>query len=88
MISPDGKITRYLKGISFLPFEFKLALIEASKGKSSPTVTKVIQFCYTFDVKSQRYVLDITRITAIFIIIVSLTLLTYLLIRSRKRKTT
>lgn len=85
MISPDGKITRYLKGISFLPFEFKLALMEASQGKSAPTVSKVIQFCYSFDAGSQRYVLDITKISAIIIIFFAVTLLLYLLIRSRRR---
>jgi protein SCO1 len=87
MVSPEGKITRYLKGISFLPFEFKLALLEAFQGKSAPTVSKVIQFCYSFDATSQRYVLDITKISAVFIIIFALTLFTYLLIKSRKRKT-
>lgn len=86
MISPEGKITRYLKGVSFLPFEFKLALMEASAGKSAPTVSKVIQFCYSFDESSQRYVLDITKITAIFIIIFAVTLLSFLLIKSRHRK--
>jgi len=85
MISPEGKITRYLKGTNFLPFEFKLAIMEASQGKSAPTVSKVIQFCYSFDAGSQRYVLDITKISAIIIIFFAVTLLLYLLIRSRKR---
>jgi protein SCO1 len=31
MVSPDAKITRYLQGTYFLPFEFKMALVEASK---------------------------------------------------------
>ncbi|MBK7173883.1 MAG: SCO family protein [Bacteroidales bacterium] len=87
MISPQGKITRYLKGISFLPFEFKLAILEASEGKSSPTVSKVIQFCYSFDASSQRYVLDITKISAIIIIFFAVSLLLYLLIRSKRKNT-
>lgn len=88
LVSPKGKITRYLKGISFLPFEFKLAIMEASEGKSAPTVSKVIQFCYSYDAGSQRYVLDITKISAIFIIILAVTLLSYLLIKSRRKKAT
>jgi protein SCO1/2 len=87
MISPKGKITRYLKGINFLPFEFKLAILEASEGKSAPTVGKVIQFCFSYDASSQRYVLDITKISAILILFFAVTLLTYLLIKSRRRKT-
>ena len=44
VISPDGKITRYLNGLYFLPFEFKMAIIEANKGQSGPTINKVLQF--------------------------------------------
>jgi len=86
MISPEGKITRYLKGVSFQPFEFKLAIIEASEGKSAPTLIKVLKFCYSYDTKSERYSLDITRITATITIIFAVSLLIYLLIRGRRRK--
>jgi protein SCO1/2 len=86
MISPDGKITRYLKGISFVPFEFKLALIEASEGKSAPTIIKVLKYCYSYDRKTESYSLDVTRITATMTLIFAFTLLTILLIRGRRRK--
>lgn len=87
MISPDGKITRYLKGISFVPFEFKLAIIEASEGKSAPTIIKVLKYCYSYDRKTERYSLDVTRISATITIIFAVSLLTYLLIRGRRKKT-
>ncbi len=86
LISPDGKITRYLKGISFQPFEFKLAVYEASQGKSAPTLIKVLQYCYSYDRKTERYSLEVTRIAATIIILFGLTLLTYLLIRGRRNK--
>ncbi len=36
MLSPEGKITRYLYGSTyFLPFDLKMAIIEASQGKSA-----------------------------------------------------
>jgi len=87
MISPEGKITRYLKGISFQPFEFKLAVYEASQGKSAPTLIKVLQYCYSYDRKAERYSLEVTRIAATLIIIFGVSLLTYLLIRGRRKKT-
>jgi protein SCO1/2 len=87
MISPEGKITRYLKGISFQPFEFKLAVYEASKGKSAPTLIKVLTYCYSYDRKAERYSLDVTRIAATLTIIFAVSLLTYLLIRGRRKKT-
>jgi protein SCO1 len=86
LLSPEGKITRYLKGITFLPFEFKLAIIEASQGKSVHTVSKVLQFCYSFDPKSQHYMLDITKIAGVFVLILAFTLLVTLLIKSKLRK--
>jgi len=86
MISPEGKITRYMKGISFQPFEFKLAMMEASQGKSAPTIMKVLQYCYSYDRKTERYSLDVTRITATLTIILAVTLLLYLLIRGRRKK--
>ena len=87
MISPDGKITRYLKGISFVPFEFKLAVYEASQGKSAPTIIKVLKYCYSYDRKTERYSLDVTRITATLTIIFAVSLLLYLLIRGRRKNT-
>jgi protein SCO1/2 len=71
LISPDGKITRYLNGTYFLPFEFKLAVLEASKGIPGPTVNKILQFCYSYDPVGQAYVLNITRVTGILIIIIA-----------------
>ena len=86
MISPEGKITRYLKGIDFQPFEFKLAVVEASQGKSAPTFIKVLQYCYSYDRKTEHYSLDVTRITATLTLIFAVSLLIYLLIRGRRKK--
>lgn len=86
MLSPEGKITRYLKGIDFQPFEFKLAVIEASEGKSAPTLIKVLKFCYSYDRKTERYSLDVTRITASMIMIFAFSLLIYLLVKGRRNK--
>ncbi|MCL6098694.1 MAG: SCO family protein [Bacteroidetes bacterium] len=61
-ISPDGKITRYLFGTQFNPFDMKMALLEAEAGKTSPTITKVLQFCFSYDPSGRRYTLNILRI--------------------------
>lgn len=84
LLSPNGKITRYLNGTYFLPFEFKLAVIEASKGQAGPTINKILQFCYSFDPVGQTYVLNITKIAAILII--SMGLLFFLTLQLRKPK--
>jgi len=86
MLSPKAKITRYLRGIYFLPFEFKLALIEASEGKSGSTINRVLQFCYNYDPQGQQYVLNVTKVTGTIIVFFVILLFISLLIRSKLKK--
>jgi protein SCO1 len=86
MVSPQAKITRYLYGISFLPFELKMAVIEASKGQSGPTINKVLQYCYSYDPHGQQYVLNITTISGIVILFFALLFFFILAIRPLFRK--
>ncbi len=85
-ISDNGKITRYLNGTRFLPFEFKMALVETSKGKSGPTINKVLQYCYSYDPSGQGYVLNITRIAGGFIMFILMGLFVILSVRKIKHK--
>ncbi len=68
-ISPEGKICRYLFGIKFNPFDVKMALIEAKAGKTNPTISKMLQFCFSYDPEGRTYVLNITRIFGIIILV-------------------
>ncbi len=85
VVSPDGKITRYLNGLHFLPFEWKMALVEASKGQSGPTINKVLRFCFSYDPKGQTYVLNVTKISASLILVFAFSLLLYLVFKKPKR---
>lgn len=88
MISPEGKITRYLQGTYFLPFEFKMAIVETSKGISGPTIYKVLQFCYTYDPAGQEYVLNITKMAGTVIIFIAIILFIVLAIKPKRKATT
>jgi len=61
-ISPEGKISRYIFGSQFNQFDIKMALLDAQAGKTSPTVAKILQFCFSYDPEGQSYTLNITRI--------------------------
>ncbi len=69
MLSPEGKITRYLFGVSFLPFDVKMAIIEAEKGLAQPTRSKVLQYCFGYDSVTRSYTLQFTRIVGAFMLI-------------------
>lgn len=86
ILTPDGKISRYMNGIYFLPFELKMSIIDADNGKSGPTINRVLQFCYSLDPEGQKYVLNITKISATLIIFLALVLF-LVLILYRKRNT-
>ena len=84
---PEGKITRYMNGIYFLPFELKMSIIDAAEGKSGPTVNRVLQYCYSYDPEGRKYVLNVTKVAGTLIIFMGL-LLFIGLILFRRRKTT
>lgn len=86
LISPDGKITRYLNGTYFLPFEFKLAVIEASKGIPGPTVNRILQFCYSYDPVGQSYVLNITKVAGILILVLAGLILLVLTLKPKTKQ--
>lgn len=88
MISPDAKITRYLQGTYFLPFEFKMALVEASKGISGPTINKVLQFCYSYDPAGQEYVLNVTKMAGTVILAVAIIIFLILALKPKRKSTT
>ncbi len=86
IISPDRKITRYLNGTYFQPFEFKLALLEGSKGQSGPTINRVLQYCYSYDPQGKQYVLNITRVMGILISLLAVAVFLWLSVRPLFRK--
>ncbi len=87
ILDPKGKITRYMNGIYFLPFELKMSLLEAAEGKSGPTINRVLQYCYSYDPEGQKYMLNITKVSATVIIFFGVVLLLVLFF-FKKRKTT
>ncbi|HZL09643.1 MAG TPA: SCO family protein [Prolixibacteraceae bacterium] len=87
VISPKGKITRYLNGIYFLPFDFKMAIIESSKGMSAPTISKIMQYCFSYDPVGKAYVLNVTKITGTLILFFAVILFLILILKPKRKKT-
>ncbi len=86
VVSPDKKITRYLNGLYFLPFEWKMAIIEASKGQSGPSINKILQYCYSYDPVGQTYVLNVTKVAGTLIIFFALVIFLILILKPKKNK--
>jgi protein SCO1 len=67
-LGSDGKIIRYLRGIDFLPFDIKITLVEAAKGKIGPSINRLLAICYSYDTKGNQFVFNVTRVSAVVIL--------------------
>jgi protein SCO1 len=86
VVSPKGKITRYMNGTYFQPFDFKMAIIESSKGMSSPTINKIMQYCFSYDPVGQAYVLNVTKISGTLILFFASILFLFLIFKPKRKK--
>lgn len=85
-LAPDGKIVRYITGLSYLPFDVKLALIEAAEGRIGQSINKVLEYCFSYDPKGRTYALDITKIMGTIILFLIGVFVVFLFIKTQARK--
>jgi protein SCO1/2 len=71
VLSPTGMVTRYLYGVTFLPFDVKMAVTEAAQGRTGPTIARLLRFCYSYDPSGHKYSLNTTRIAAAFTMVLA-----------------
>jgi protein SCO1/2 len=90
-ISPDGMISRYLYGTDYAPRDLKLALLEASDGKTGSFGDKILLRCFHYDASTRRYGLFISRfmkVGGLLIFLVVLSVLAVLWRHDRLRSRT
>ncbi len=56
LLTPQGKLARYLYGLRFEPNDVRFGLLEAAQGKSITTTEQILLYCYTYDPDEQSYV--------------------------------
>jgi protein SCO1/2 len=62
VLTPEGKISRYLYGIDFQPKDVKFALVEAGGRKIGSVMDHLLLFCYNYDPKTKKYSLYATNL--------------------------
>ena len=55
VLTPDGKVSRYLYGIEYPPKDLRLALVEAADGKVGTSFDRFLLTCYRYDPASRKY---------------------------------
>jgi len=84
VLSPEGKVTRYINGIKYLPFDVKMAVVEAAEGRTGPTIAKLLAYCYRYDPEAGTYALNVTRVSGIVIVILALAFVIVFVLRPKK----
>jgi protein SCO1/2 len=55
VLTPQGKVSRYLYGIEYPPKDFRLSVVEAAGGKVGTSFDRFLLTCYRYDPASRKY---------------------------------
>lgn len=72
VLTPEGKISRYLHGIAVEPQTMRLSLLEASNGKVGSILEQAMMVCFAFDPTKGKYTIyawNIMRIGAALMVL-------------------
>jgi len=55
VVTPKGKVSRYLYGIHYNPGDLRLSMVEASENKIGTLADHLLLYCYKYDPSQGRY---------------------------------
>lgn len=85
IISPQGKVTRYLYGTQYLPFDVKMALVEANEGRPSPTINKLLKYCFSYNPEGRTYAFNVRRIVGTALLVLVAGFVVFLRMKPKKK---
>jgi protein SCO1 len=65
LLTPEGRLSRYLYGIKYPSRDLRLGLVDASEGKIGSPVDTVLLFCYHYDPSTGKYGVVISHVMQI-----------------------
>ena len=65
ILTPDGRVSRYLYGVQYDPQTLRLSLYEAAEGKVGSPMEQILIFCFDYDPERGRYGLAALRLMQI-----------------------
>lgn len=86
VLTPDGRLARYLFGVEYGPRDLRLALVEASEGKVGTAVDSLLLYCYHYDPMRGRYGFVIMRTLRIAGAATVLALVSFIVVMARRDK--
>lgn len=90
VLTPDGRLARYIYGVDYHPETLNLSLVEGSEGKIGSTMDRLVLYCFHYDESEGRYApvaMNIMRVGAgLVAVLLGAFLSVYWVAESRKRK--
>lgn len=90
LVSPEGRLSRYLYGVQFDPATLELGLLEASRGKIGTPLERFVLTCYHYDSARGRYApaaMKLMRLGgALAVVVLGITVSTFWLRETRRRR--
>jgi protein SCO1/2 len=86
VLTPQGRLSRYLFGVEYGPRDLRFALIDASAGKVGNPVDQVLLYCYHYDPETGRYGLVVMRVMRLAGAATVLALGTFIFVMVRREK--
>jgi protein SCO1/2 len=87
VLTPDGRMSRYLYGIDFPPRDLRLALVEAADRKIGTKVDQFLLYCYHYDPQTGKYgfaILNAVRLGGLLTVALMATFIVTTLRRERR----
>ena len=85
ILSPQGKVVRYIMGTDYLPADVTMSLMEASSGTVQPTIARVLRACFSVDPQSRRLVFNMLQVSGTVVFVLVGIFVTYLVVSGNRR---
>jgi protein SCO1/2 len=88
ILTPEGKMSKYLYGIDYAPKDVKFALMESAENKIGNPVDQLMLYCFHYDPARGKYglqVLNVIRLGGILTVIGLITMIVVFWRRNKKK---
>ena len=86
VLTPEGRIARYLFGIEYTPKDLRFAVVEASAGRVGGVIDQAILYCYQYDPMTGKYGTAIMRLLRVASLLTLAALGTFIFMMWRRER--
>lgn len=89
VVSPDGRLSRYLYGVRFDPRDLRLSLVQASNNKIGSPVDQILLLCCQYDPETGKYgvlIMNVLRLAGGLAVLILGGFIAVMLWRERHRR--